>query len=43
MIVDDEAALAEVVAERSRQDGHSTGIALNGAMALEMLQRESFD
>ena len=43
LIVDDEVALAEVVAEAVEQDGHSTGIAVNGAMALEMLQRESFD
>ena len=43
LIVDDEVALAEVVAEAVEQDGHSTGIAVNGAMALEMLQREPFD
>jgi signal transduction histidine kinase len=43
LIVDDEAALAEVVAEAVERDGHHTGIAASGAMALEMLARESYD
>jgi signal transduction histidine kinase len=43
LIVDDEVALAEVVAEAVARDGHSTGIAVNGEMALEMLSREAFD
>jgi signal transduction histidine kinase len=43
LIVDDEVALAEVVAEAVERDGHSTGIAVNGEMALEMLSREAFD
>jgi len=43
LIVDDEVALAEVVAEAVERDGHTTGIAVNGAMALEMLSREAFD
>jgi signal transduction histidine kinase len=43
LIVDDEAALAEVVAEAVERDGHSTGIASSGAMALEMLARQPYD
>ena len=43
LIVDDEVALAEVVAEAVERDGHTTRIAVNGAMALEMLSREAFD
>jgi len=43
LVVDDEMALAEVVAEAVERDGHTTGIASNGAMALEMLGREPYD
>jgi CheY-like chemotaxis protein len=43
LIVDDEEALAEVVAEAVQRDGHTAGIAANGAMALEMLAREAYD
>jgi signal transduction histidine kinase len=43
LIVDDEVPLAEVVAEAVERDGHTTGIAVNGVMALEMLSREAFD
>jgi signal transduction histidine kinase len=43
LVVDDEEALAEVVAEAVERDGHTTRIASNGAMALEMLGREPYD
>jgi two-component system NtrC family sensor kinase len=43
LIVDDETALAEVVAEAVERDGHSTGIADSGAKALEMLARQPYD
>jgi CheY-like chemotaxis protein len=43
LVVDDEVALAEVIAEAVERDGHTTGIALDGAMALEMLGREPYD
>jgi signal transduction histidine kinase len=43
LIVDDELALAEVVAEAVERDGHTTGIAVDGAMALDMLGREEYD
>ena len=43
LILDDEVGLAEVVAEAVERDGHTTGIAVNGEMALEMLSREAFD
>jgi two-component system NtrC family sensor kinase len=43
LVVDDEAALAEVVAEAVERDGHTTGIAANGVIALEMLAREAYD
>jgi signal transduction histidine kinase len=43
LVVDDEVGLAEVVAEAVERDGHTTGIASNGAMALEMLGRDPYD
>ncbi len=43
LVVDDEVAVAEVVAEAIERDGHSTNIATDGAMALDMLAREPFD
>ncbi len=43
LVVDDELALAEVVAEAVERDGHTTNIATDGAMALDMLDREPFD
>jgi signal transduction histidine kinase len=43
LIVDDEAGVAEIVAEAVQRDGHTTSIAVDGAMALEMLAREPFD
>ena len=35
--------LAEVVAEAIERDGHTTSIASDGAIALEMLSREQYD
>ena len=43
LVVEDETELAEIVAEAVERDGHTTGIASNGAMALEMLGRERYD
>jgi signal transduction histidine kinase len=43
LVVDDEVALAEVVAEAVERDGHTTRIATDGAIALEMLGREPYD
>ena len=43
LLVDDEAELAGVIAEAIAKDGHEVTIALNGAMALEMLERSTYD
>ena len=43
LLVDDEAELAGVIAEAIGKDGHDVTIALNGAMALEMLERSAYD
>ena len=43
LIVDDETALADVIAEAVERDGHTTDIAANGAVGLEMLARETYD
>src|SRR6185295_19198070 len=41
LVVDDEAGVAEVVAEAIARDGHHADIASDGAMALDMLGREA--
>src|SRR5258705_1424668 len=43
LIVDDEAGVAEVVAEAIGRDGHRTDIAAHGAMALDMLAANAYD
>jgi signal transduction histidine kinase len=43
LIVDDEVAIADVVAEALERDGHTADIAANGLLALEMLERKSYD
>jgi signal transduction histidine kinase len=43
LIVDDEADIAATLAEALQGDGHQIGIADNGAMALEMLERRAYD
>ena len=43
LIVDDEAGVAEVVAEAIGRDGHQTAVAAHGAMALDMLARDTYD
>jgi len=43
LVVDDEAGVAEVVAEAIARDGHHADIASDGAMALDMLEREAYD
>jgi len=43
LLVDDEAELAGVVAEAIGKDGHDVTIALNGAVALELLERSTYD
>ena len=43
LVVDDEAGVAEVVAEAIAHDGHQTEIASHGAMALEMLAQGAYD
>jgi len=43
LIVDDEAEVAEVIAEAIARDGHRTDIASDGAMALDMLAQHAYD
>jgi signal transduction histidine kinase len=43
LIVDDEVGVAEVVAEAIERDGHRATVANNGAVALELLGRATFD
>jgi two-component system NtrC family sensor kinase len=43
LIVDDEIAIADVVAEAVELDGHTADIATNGLHALEMLSRQTYD
>jgi signal transduction histidine kinase len=43
LVVDDEAGVAEVVAEAIGRDGHQTRIATHGAMALAMLAEGGYD
>ena len=43
LVVDDEAGVAEVVAEAIGRDGHQTQIATHGAMALDMLAQDGYD
>jgi CheY-like chemotaxis protein len=43
LIVDDEVGLADVMAEALQRDGHTADIAVNGALALEMLDRKRYD
>jgi len=41
--LDDEADVADVIAEALRRDGHTADVASNGAMALDMLGRRAYD
>ena len=43
LVVDDEADVAGVIAEALGRDGHRADTAINGAMALEMLDRRTYD
>ena len=43
LVVDDEATIAEVLADSFERDGHTVAVASNGAVALELLEREPFD
>ena len=43
LVVDDEAGVAEVVAEAIARDGHETRVASHGGMALEMLAQGGYD
>ena len=43
LLIDDEAELAAVIAEAIGKDGHDVTIALNGAVALELLERSTYD
>ena len=43
LVVDDEAAIAEVLADSFERDGHTVAVAADGAVALELLEREPFD
>ncbi|HEX9820918.1 MAG TPA: response regulator [Methylomirabilota bacterium] len=43
LIVDDEIGVADVLAEAVERDGHTADIAANGALALEMLGRQTYD
>jgi signal transduction histidine kinase len=43
LIVDDETAVAEVVAEAVERDGHTVDIASNGLRALELLDQRAYD
>ena len=43
MVVDDERAIAETVAEALETQGHTADIAENGLVALEMLERRAYD
>jgi signal transduction histidine kinase len=43
LVVDDEPDIAATLAEALQGDGHQVGIADNGAMALEMLERRAYD
>jgi CheY-like chemotaxis protein len=43
LVVDDEPDLAAILAEVLERDGHKVGVATNGAMALEMLEKDSYD
>jgi signal transduction histidine kinase len=43
LVVDDEPAVAEVIAEAIGQDGHTVNIAANGAAALGMLSQTAYD
>jgi signal transduction histidine kinase len=43
LVVDDELAIAEVLAESLERDGHTVNVAANGAIALELLARETYD
>jgi two-component system NtrC family sensor kinase len=43
LVVDDEVAIADLVAEAVELDGHRADIAANGVLALEMLGRQTYD
>ena len=43
LAVDDERALAETVAEALETEGHTAAMAENGSVALEMLERRTYD
>jgi CheY-like chemotaxis protein len=43
LVVDDEPDLAAVLAEVLERDGHQVGVATNGAIALEMLEKHPYD
>jgi CheY-like chemotaxis protein len=43
LVVDDEPDLAAMIAEVLKRDGHKVGVATNGAMALEMLEKHPYD
>jgi len=43
LVVDDEADVADVIAEALRREGHTAEVATNGAMALDMLGRGDYD
>jgi len=43
LVVDDEPDLAAVIAEVLERDGHTVRTATNGAIALEMLERDAYD
>ena len=43
LVVDDERAIAETVAEALETEGHTADMAENGSLALEMLERRAYD
>jgi signal transduction histidine kinase len=43
LVIDDEADVADVIAEALRRDGHTADVAANGATALDMLGRRAYD
>jgi signal transduction histidine kinase len=43
MVVDDERAIAETVAEALENEGHTADLAENGSVALDMLERRAYD
>jgi signal transduction histidine kinase len=43
LVVDDEAAIAEVLVDTFERDGHTVAVAGNGAVALDALDRDTYD